>query len=234
MENDQRLTPLPVSADLQPTHLEYSAGYSSVYDDTLSGKRSIRQYFNIVYKRLPIIMAIVVLMTAAVALYSYRQPSIYEARTGIIIEPRKAPQTTKDAININFGDDQKYYNTQLELLKNQDLMRRAVISLGMHREANLLGEQNRGILAGIKSMFSGGQKPATADNSLPVVDEASLDPDKSGQVQLTPEESARADLYAAILVGGLNVVQLERTKIVNISLQGSNPSVIAKVVDRVA
>ena len=35
----------------------------------------------------------------------------------MIIEPRKAAPTQKDAININFGDDQKYYNTQLELLK---------------------------------------------------------------------------------------------------------------------
>ena len=27
-----------------------------MYDDTLASKRSIRQYFNIVYKRLPIIL----------------------------------------------------------------------------------------------------------------------------------------------------------------------------------
>ena len=234
MENDQRLTPLPVTTDLQHTHIEYSPGYSSMYDDTLAGKRSIRQYFNIVYKRLPIILAIVIIITAAVSLYSYRQPSVYEARTGIIIEPRKAAPTQKDAININFGDDQKYYNTQLELLKNQELMKRAVVSLGLHREANLFGEQNRGILTGIRSLFSGGQKAASQDNSLPIVSETSLDTDKSEQMQLTPEENSRAELYAAMLVGGMSVVQLERTNIVNISLQSSNPLVAAKVADRVA
>jgi len=205
-----------------------------MYDDTLAGKRSIRQYFNIVYKRLPIIVAIVIIITAAVSLYSYRQPSIYEARTGIIIEPRKPAPAASKEININFGDDQKYYNTQLELLKNQDLMKRAVVSLGLHREANLLGEQNRGLLSGIRSMFSSGQKPASPDNSLPIVSETSLEANKSEQVQLTPEENSRAELYAAMLVGGLSVIQVDRTNIVNISVQTSNPSIVAKVADRVA
>ncbi len=234
MENDQRLTPLPVTTDLQAAHIDYSAGYSSSYDDTLASKRSIRQYFNIVYKRLPIIVAIVILITAAVSFYSYRQPSIYEARTGMIIEPRKPPQTQKDAININFGDDQKYYNTQFELLKNPDLMKRVVVSLGLHREANLFGEQSRGIFASVRSLFSGGQKPSSPDNSLPIVSEASLDPDKEGQIQLSPEENTRAETYAAILVGGLSVVQLERTNIVNINLQTSNAALTPKVSDRVA
>src|SRR5438874_270696 len=130
MDNDQRLTPLPITKDLHPAHLEYPSAYSSAYDDTIDSKRSIRQYINVVYKRLPIIIAITILVTAGAAFYSFRQPSIYQAQNGMIIEPRKAPQTQKDAININFGDNQLYYNTQLELLKNPDLMKRVVISLG--------------------------------------------------------------------------------------------------------
>ncbi len=205
-----------------------------MYDDTLDGKRSLRQYFNIVYKRLPIILAITILVTAAAAFYSFRQPSVYQAQTGMIIEPRKAPQTQKDAININFGDDQKYYNTQLELLKNQDLMKRVVISLGLHRDANLFGDQNRGILAGIRSLFSGGQKGSEPENTLPIVSSASLDPGRSGQVQLSPEETSRAELYSAILVSGLRVEQLMGTNIVYINLQSSQPALAAKVTDRVA
>src|SRR4051794_21055675 len=161
MENDQRLTPLPITKDLQSTHLEYPTAYASSYDDTLDNRRSIRQYINIVYKRLPAILAITILVTAAAAFYSFRQPSIYQASTEMIIEPRKVPQTQKDAININFGDNQLYYNTQLELLKNPDLMKRVVISLGLHKEQNLFGEHNKGILSGVRSLFSGGQKTET-------------------------------------------------------------------------
>jgi capsular exopolysaccharide synthesis family protein len=234
MENDQRLTPLPVTSDLQHAHIDYSAGYSAGYDDTLDSKRSIRQYVNIVYKRLPIILAITILVTAAAAFYSYRQPSIYQAQTELIIEPRKPQVTQKDAININFGDDQKYYNTQLQLLQNPDLMKRVVVALGLHREANLFNDQNRGIMAGIRSLFSGGQKAATTDNSLPIVSEASLDPEKDKVIQLSPEENARAEGYAAILVGGIDVQQVERTNIVHVSVKSSNPALAAKVADKIA
>ncbi len=234
MENDQRLTPLPVTNDIQSAHIDFSTGYSPAYDDSLDNKRSIRQYANIIYKRLPIILAITILSTAAAAIYSYRMPSIYQAQTEMIIEPRKPQVTQKDAININFGDDQKYYNTQLQLLQNQELMKRVVVALGLHRDANLLGDQNRGILAGIRSLFSGGQKAADLENSLPVVSESSLDPDNDTLIQLSPEENTRAETYAGILVGGLRVEQIERTNIVNVSVQNSNPVLAAKVADEVA
>ncbi len=234
MENDQRLTPLPVTNDLHPAQIDFSTGYSGSYDDSLENKRSIRQYANIIYKRLPIILAITILTTAAASFYSYRLPSVYQAQTEMIIEPRKPQVTQKDAININFGDDQKYYNTQLQLLQNQELMKRVVVALGLHRDATLLGDQNRGILAGLRSLFSGGQKEMKPENSLPVVSESSLDAVNDKLIQLSPEENTRAETYAGILVGGLRVEQIERTNIVNVSVQNSNPVLAAKVADKVA
>src|SRR5258706_6152109 len=234
MENDQRLTPLPVANDLHTAHTDLFDGYSAMYDDPLHSKRPIRQYFNIVYKRLPIIVAITILVTAAVAIYSYKLPSIYQAQTELILEPRKPQVTQKDAININFGDDQKYYNTQLQLLQNQDLMKRVVIALGLQRDSTLLADQNRGIIAALRSMFSGGQKPSDIENSLPIVSDASVDPNNEGAVQLTPEENARAEAYAGLLAGGLRVEQMERTNIVNVIVKNSNPVLAAKVADKVA
>ena len=233
MENDQRLTPLPVAAnDLQTSAIDVSLPYVGVYDESLESKRSLRQYFNVVYKRLPLIITCAVIVTAAAALYSYRQPSVYLAETGMIINPRKAPQTQKESININFGDDQKYYNTQLQLLQNQDLMKRVVIALGLQRDANLLNEENRGILAGVKSLFGSSQKQSTLEDQLPIIpDDAQTD---KNQPQLTPEENARAEAYAAQLLSGLKVEQVERTNIVNIQVQNSNPLLCAKVADKVA
>jgi len=234
MENDQRLTPLPVTNDLSVSQIDFGTGYSSVYDDSVDGKRSIKQYFNIVYKRLPIILAITILMTAAAAFYSYRQQSIYQAKTSLIIEPRRPPQTQKEAININFGDDQKYYNTQLQLLRNQGLMKKVVIALGLQRDANLLGDQNRGIFATIRSLFSGGEKKTETDNAVPVITDSSVITNKSDEAQLTPEENKRADMYASALIGGLNVDQVERTNLVNITVDNTNPALAAKVSDKVA
>jgi capsular exopolysaccharide synthesis family protein len=234
MENDQRLTPLPViSNDLHPAHVDYSSGYTPLYDDSLDNKRSLRQYVEIVYKRLPIILAITIIVTAAVAFWSYGQPSIYQSSAVMIIEPRKPPQTQKDAININFGDDQKYYNTQLKLLQNPDLMKRVVVALGLQRDANVFNDQGRGIMAGIRSLFSRSQKNADADNSLPIVGDSDSS-SASAEAQLTPEENRRAESYAGVLVGWLSVEQQPNTNIVNITIQGTNAVLTAKVADKVA
>jgi capsular exopolysaccharide synthesis family protein len=234
MENDQRLTPLPVTTDLQPTQIDYPFNYSASYDDSLESKRSIRQYINVVIKRLPIILGITVLVTAAAAIYSYRQPSIFQAQTSIIIEPRKPEVTRKDVININFGNDQTYYNTQLKLLQSHDLMKRVVIALGLHREPNLFAGESRGLLATLKGLFGGSNQPDEDANMLPVVSEENSDPMKAGEIQLSPEESRRADMYASILVAGLRVEQVERTNIVNISVTSTKPALAAKVADKVA
>ncbi len=233
MQNDQRLTPLPVvTNDIQTGPIDYSAVYSPSYDDTLDSKRSIRQYINVVYKRLPIIIAITILVTAAVAFYSYRLPSEYEVVTGMIIEPRKPPQTAKDAININFGDDQKYYNTQIQLLKDPGLMKRTIIALGLHRDANLFGDQSRGLLGPLRSLFNRGQKADDAENSLPIV--SSRGDGKSEEATLTPEENKRAENYASTLVVGLDVKQQDRTNLVSLNLRTSNPVVAPKITDKLA
>lgn len=235
MENDQRLTPLPLGVtDLHPTtaHADYPSAYTT-YGDSLESKRSIRQYFNVIYKRLPIIVAIAVLVTAAAALYSFRQPSRYQAQTQLIIEPRKPQVTQKDAININFGDDQKYYNTQLQLLQNQDLMKRVVIALGLHREAGAINE-NPGIIAGLRSLFGGSQKAPNRENTLPVVSEVPAEGEKNGEIQLTDVERERADKYSAILASGLKVEQIERTNIVVITLETTERLLAPMVTDKVA
>ena len=232
MENDQRLTPLPVMSDLQTSNVDYSSGYSASYDNELDGKRSIRQYINIIYKRLPLIIALTILATAVAAIYMYQQPSRYAASTTITIEPRKAPATKKDSININFGDDQKYYNTQLKLIQNQDLMRRVVIALGLHREPNLFNDQGRGLMAGLRSLFGGGQKPNETQNQLPVISTNTEGGEKPAEVQLTPEEAKRADAYSGRL--SVKVDQVSQTNIVTLTVDETIPELTAKVADKVA
>ena len=231
MEQDQRLTPLPRVVDLQSTQSEYPTNYSGFYDDEFAGKRSVKQYISIVKKRIPIILAIVLLATIAAAIYSFRQPSIYQATTEMIIEPRKPQVTQKDAININFGNETQYTNTQLQLLQNPDLMKKVVIALNFHHEPTLFGDQNRGITAGIRSVFSSEPTEVKEANSLPVVNEiATADIDK---IPLTPEENARAERYAALLGGNnLKIEIVQYTNLVTVAVQSTNAAVAAKVSDK--
>ncbi len=235
MEKDDRLLSLPTTArDLQPIHQDYPAAYSPMNDEeSFDQKRSIHEYFNIVYKRLPIIIALTILTTAVAAFYMYKQPTNYLASTRMIIEPRKASPTTKE-ININLYNDTNYYATQLLLLQNPELMRDVVVRLGLQRDPNLFGGQNRGFLSTVRSIFSSNKDSQNKETSLPVLTEADSDAANVEQATLTPEEKARAEQYAGIFLGGLTVEQVERTDLVNISITSTRQDLAPKVANAVA
>jgi len=234
MEKDERLLPLPKTHDLQPPNHDVAVNYSPIYDDeNFDERRSIREYFNVVYKRLPLILALAILTTAVAAFYMYRQASIFQAQAEMIIEPRKPKVQTKDAININFGNDVNYYNTQLELLKNPELMREVVIRLGLYKDPNLFANENKGIGLIFRSLFSSEKNAPPKEASMPLL---TVDPDNTEnteQVMLSPEERALAEKYAATLLGGLTVEQKEKTNLVEVSVKSTIPEVAAKTANMI-
>jgi capsular exopolysaccharide synthesis family protein len=236
MDNDQRLTPLPTAVtELQTSHQSIPSAYSVYYDDeSLEGGRSVRQYFNVVYKRLPIILAITLIVTSAVALYMFRQPHQYMATSQMIIEPPKPKVTDKDSININFGSDVNYTNTQLQLLRSPDLMKDVVVELGLYREPDLFDGSNRSFFSSLRSIVSGDKSNAGKSNSLPVVGEVPSTNGDASRPVLTPEEEARANSYAATLSNGLTVEPVERTNIVEIGVKSDQPEVAAQVANKLA
>ena len=232
MEKDNRLLPLPTAHDLQPVGQDYPTSYSPMNDDEFNDKRSVREYFNIVYKRLPIIVAMTIMTTAVVAFYMYKQPSIFQAHTAMIIEPRK-PKQQKE-ITINFNNDANYYSTQLVLLRNPELMRDVMIRLNLHREPNLLGGQSKGFFSTLRAMFTSDKSSQNKEASLPVLTEVANDSVNTEEAALTPEEKERAERYAGIFLSDLSVEQRERTNLVDISVKSTVPQLAAKVADKVA
>jgi len=232
MTKDDRLLPLPTANDLQATNHDYPGRYSPMSDDdSFDDKRSTREYINVVYKRLPIIVALTILTTAVVAFYMYRQPLIFQAKTVMIIEPRKAKQTKE--ININLNNDPNYYSTQLLLLKNPDLMRDVVVRLNLHREPNLLGGQNKDFISTFRSMFSSEKDSQNKEASLPILTETTDETINVEQARLTPEEKERADRYANVFLYNLTVEQEERTNLVNISVKSTSPDLAAILANEV-
>lgn len=235
MEQDQRLTPLPKGAELRTAaSTVYPPAYSSYFDDeSTDGRISVRQYLDVVYKRLPLILALAILVTAASAFYMYRQPDVYVATTQMLIEPRRPRATSKDSININFGQDANYYSTQLQLLRGPELMKDVVVNLGLHRNPNLFEDDARGFGTVIRNVFSSEPPALPSDNSLPVIsDTGNVDP--NARVALSPDEEKRANSYAGRLSGMLTVDQIERTNLVTVSIRSTNPELAAKVSTGVA
>lgn len=237
MEKEERLIPLPQTEnrELRANGPEYPVPYSSTYDEDIGDeRRPVRDYVNVVVKRLPLIITIAIVTTAVVAFYMYRQPSIYQATTRMVIEPKRPKVQSRDSININFGNDPQYMNTQLQLLGNPDLMRSAVLRLGLHKNANAFVAEGTGVVSYVKRLL-GFEKRSEAedDATLPVLT-GNVDPNDRKEAQLTPEELNRADAYAGILMGGLKISPVEKTNIVNVNITTTNPEIAPKIADTVA
>ena len=227
MERDERLLPLPNMGDLQPAiqDQEYPTRYPTSYDDGGGEKKSLQEYLHVIYKRLPIILAITILATAAAAFYMYRLPSQYSARTSLIIEAKK-PKIQQ--ISINLRNDRNYNNTQLKLLQNRDLMYQVVLKNGLYKNLDLFKNQNKGLVSTFKSIFSGKKQNPNEGDSLSVVAN-DLGSDESEEISLTAEEKQRAEMYAGMLSGKVQVAQDKGTNIVNITVNGYNPKLITVV-----
>jgi len=235
MEEDRRLTPLPKEVSIRPSSGDYLPAYSPYYDDeALESRRTIKQYADVILKRLPWILTLTILVTAAAAFYMYRLPPEYMATTQMLIEPRRPKVTSKDSININFGNDVNYYNTQLKLLQNTDLMYDVVVSLGLHKNPDLFDDQSRGVSSIFRSIFSSEKPESESAGLVPVINELPADFGARSKENLPPEEEKRAQTYAAILVGGLSVSQRERTNLVDVTMRASDRFLAANVANRVA
>lgn len=236
IEKDERLLPLPGASNLQIHHQhDVPANYAPIYeDDVFSEGRSIRDYFLIIYKRLPIILGMTILVTAVVAFYMYRLPAIYEGSTTMVIEPPKpkATQSNRD-VYINFGGDQSYYNTQLRLLKNPELMQKVVIKLGLYKDPNLLSKNNKGFFSSLRSMF-GGDKSAEDENSIAVLSQNTDSMDVADINTLTSDEKMRVESYAGYFVGSLDVQQVQQTDLVNLKMSNNNPDLIPAILNTLA
>jgi polysaccharide biosynthesis transport protein len=232
MAKDERLLPLPTGTELQYSQPDTPANYAPMFDDDpFSQGRSIREYLNVIYKRLWLILTLVTLATSAVALYMYRQPSQYQAATTLLIQPPKSKSTSKDAININFGGDQQYWATQIKLLQTPELMREVVIKLSLYRDPSILKSANTSFIGAVRSIFSGDKSEAGKESSLPILTETTAGETGVSGALLTPEESQRADDYAGILLGGLTVEPVEKTNLVSLTVKNTNPELASKVAD---
>ena len=233
MARDERLLPLPVSGDLQVPPQDIPSTYSPVYDaDVFTERRSIREYFNVVFKRKWMILAIVTVVTLCTAIYMYRQPSIYSSQATVLIET-KQPKKSSESVYINLWYDTKYWDTQVKLIQNPELMRDAVISLGLHRNPNLFGDQNNiSVFGAITNMVTGNKAQTGKTQILPNLNsDVALGTEK---LPLTEEEAKRADQYARNLVGGLTVTQQERTNLVDIKFQSPNQELTVAIPNAVA
>jgi succinoglycan biosynthesis transport protein ExoP len=235
MSQDNRLLPLPAEHLDRPLRDLARESVMPAASAAASEPAHLREYLAVVLKRKWLILSLVVVVTSLVAIQMYRQPSVYQATTQIQIEQKtKSPVSTGRGGVIEIrSNDPNYWNTQLQKLKTQKLARQVILRLNLQNDASFLGApRGTGILAGLRRIVSREKaKPqAQADpNAVPVVNDLELSVD-----QLPREQAEKLEPYEDALRDNLTIEPVERTNLVNIHFQHTDPKVASSVVNTLA
>ncbi len=244
MSQDNRLLPLgsePLDRPLRD--LAHPAPVAAAASP--SEPAHLREYLAVVLKRKWLILSLVVVATSLAAIQMYRLPSIYEAGTTIQIEQkaRSVLSTGRDGgVIIRGGNDPQYWQTQLRLLTTQQLLRQVVMRLNLQNNPSFLGaNRGTGVITSLRRVLTG-EKAASAqqqqeqqqqEGAVPVVDDTEW-PEWLKAQTLTPEQAVRLEPYEDVLKANLKVEPIERTSLVYIRFQHTDPQIASNVVNTIA
>src|SRR5258706_9350508 len=176
-------------------------------------------------------MSLILVITSLATIQAYREPSVYEAKTTIRIEPKGNILTTGNLV-INSQPDPNFWGTQLKLLQNPELARQIVLTLGLQSNPAFLdGGGGSGVFDSLKRIFSG-EKPVQPRSSAKRVETVSMEELKDRQ--FTPEELAQLEPYEDVVAANLTVEPTINTNLVTIHYIHTDPELAKKVADTLA
>jgi len=232
MSQDNRL--MPLSAEVPDRALRDLAAPQPAVTPLAPEPAQLREYINLVLKRKWLILSLAVVITSLVTIQMYRQPSIYEAGTQIQIERKTSNPlaTGRGGIIEIRSTDPNYWNTQLQKLKTQKLARQVILRLDLQNNPAFLGKSSgTGLIAGLRRIITR-EKPkpvAAVGSAIPVVDENELSAD-----QLTPEQAKQLQPYEDSLSANLFIEPVDKTNLVYIRFQHTDPQIAANVANTLA
>jgi capsular exopolysaccharide synthesis family protein len=241
MSQDNRLLPLASTTETLDRPLrDFAAAQPVPVSVSSTEPAHLREYLAVVVKRKWLILSLMVVITSLVAIQMYRLPSVYEAWTQIQIEQKSKNVLSTGRSNdlVIRTSDPNYWNTQLQKLKTERLARQVIMRLDLQNNPNFLAaSRGTGIIAGLRRIITREKAPqpptaaaARVDSSgLPVLNDSELDAD-----QLTPEQAQKLEPYEDALRDNLTVDPVERTNLVVIRFQHTDPQIAANVANTLA
>ncbi|MFN0277728.1 MAG: GumC family protein [Pyrinomonadaceae bacterium] len=198
-------------------------------------------YWRAIRKRLWLVVGIAVLMTTLVAIYMARKPNVYRAQAVVQVDNE---QNNPDVITTErqrpiTGSDPSYFNTQLQLLWSDSLLRRTVKEHDLDSNKDFQQAKAGGNSSAWKSMLKS-IGLATADkqdknaNGVRIEDSALATSDEIAEaIRLTP--------YVEIIRRNLEIeprrearATVKDTRLIDISFYDTNPELAAFVVNSIA
>ncbi len=231
MTHDERLVPARAGRDLDSTLAELTQGKPYGRYGSTPAEANVREYLFVILKRKWLIMSLILVITSLATIQAYRDPSIYEGATTIRIEP-KANVLTSGNFVISAQPDPNFWGTQLQLLKNPELARQVVLTLGLQNNPAFLGGEARsGVFDSLKRIFSH-EKPLSNASTTATSEPVGVEDLKDRQ--FTPEDLAQLEPYEDAIAANLTVESAINTNLVTIHYRHTDPDLAKKIADTLA
>ncbi len=197
----------PVEPDFQQPAVD---GYGYGYPEPNAADRAhLRKFLRSIRERLWVIAAITILSTALVGVYMAYQPNLYEAKAQVQVDLETVNEASSDSKNgERVVNDPAYFNTQLQILTGDRLLRRVVKQLNMENDP------------AFRLPESATPRPLSAED----MDEAT---------RLAPYvEAIRSNLVATPVKE--NRLPIKETRLINISFSHQDRRLAARVANAIA
>ncbi|HEU4509310.1 MAG TPA: polysaccharide biosynthesis tyrosine autokinase [Pyrinomonadaceae bacterium] len=216
--------------------------YNYGVDPNADNDAHLLDYWRAIRKRLWLVAGVVALITMLAIVYVARKPDFYEAQARVQVDLEDAGSVVNNPRPL-YGpsDDPIYFNTQLQILVSQGLMRRVVRTLDLEHNPDFFkSNQRQSTWQTLRRMMGVGSDPQT---------DASKPPDQLPLTTTVAQATAREDLneakrlapYVNTILGGLKVEPVKETRgyyketrLIDIKYTHTDPQVTSKVVNAIA
>jgi succinoglycan biosynthesis transport protein ExoP len=237
-------SPINESTELErpfETQMPATGRYQAYRENLGSEGFQLLDYWRAIRKRLWLIAGIAVLITTLTAIYMARKPNIFQAKAVVQVD---LEQTNPDLVSPDrarpvINTDPSYFNTQLQLLSSETLLRRVIKehNLDTNKDFQLAKSDGsvspwRSVLKSIGLASDDGSKSDTDDDSIASTALATSD-EIAEAVRLMP--------YVDVIRKNIGIdpvresrATVKDTRLIEITFRNSNRELAAYVVNGIA
>lgn len=201
-------------------------------------------YWRIIRKRFWLVIGIAVLLTTLTAIYMARKPDVFQATATIQVDSEQVNPdlvTSDRRLPLN-NQDPSYFNTQLQLLTSESLLRRVVKELSLDSNKEFQKAKTESSVSAWKGMLKAiGLASDNSKKTTSGVEEVSVSPSSALASSEEISEAMRLSPYVEVIKKSLIVEPVREsrgtikdTRLIEISFRHSDPELAAFVVNGIS
>ncbi len=221
-----------------------NGGYGAFRDAQMQQGFQLVTYWRIIRKRFWLVIGIAVLLTTAAAIYMARKPDVFQAAARVQVDSEQVNQdlvTNDRRLPVN-NQDAAYFNTQLQLLTSESLLRRVVKDFSLDTNPEFLKAKKESSVSPLRAILkAAGLAGGTTKKSDDGVDEIAVSPSSSVATSEEIAEAVRLAPFVDIIKKNLGVEPIresrgttKETRLIEITFRNTDPDLAALIVNGVS